>query len=68
MTTYKIVRFYENSDYPSEKVKSGLTLQEAQMHCMDPQTSSKTCTTSVGRARTRRKGNWFEGYTTQLKG
>lgn len=60
---YKIVRMYFNSDrWPRRTVKRGLTLEEAQAHCQDPDTSSKTCTTSVGRRRTAARGPWFDGY------
>lgn len=61
MTTYKIIRFYEK--HPRSKaLYTGLTLEEAQAHCNDPETSSRTCTTSEGKRRTRDKGAWFDGY------
>ena len=42
MDTYKIVRkFFKGED---EVIETGLTLEEAQEHCQDPETSSKTCT------------------------
>ncbi len=41
----------------------GLTLAEAQAHCSNPETSSRTATGSVARARTRRYGAWFDSYT-----
>lgn len=58
--TYKIVRMFLNG--PSRTIKRGLTLAEAQEHCRDPETSSKTATSSQGLARTRLKGPWFDGY------
>jgi len=58
---YKIVRLYKN-DHPRRTIASGVTLEEAQAHCSDPETSSSTCTSSAGRARTRRTGEWFDGY------
>jgi len=61
MNNYKIVRMYFQGG--SRVIKRGLTLEEAQKHCSDPQTSSSTCTTAVGKARTRRMGPWFDGYT-----
>lgn len=62
---YRIVRMYEK--HPAERVrgKTGLTLQEAQAHCRDPETSSRTCTSAAGKKRTRLRGPWFEGYEAQ---
>ena len=57
---YKIIRFYFNGN--KRVVKSGLSLEEAQAHCQDPETSSSTCTSSSGKARTKRSGEWFDGY------
>lgn len=57
---YKILRFYFNGR--PRTVKRGLTLEEAQKHCKDPETSSRTATGSRERARTTRRGPWFEGY------
>ena len=63
MTTYKIIRFYRDH-YPSRRtIERGLTLEEAQAHCSDPETSSSTCTKSAGRRRTRNLGAWFDGYS-----
>lgn len=63
---YKIVRHYFNSDAPGRRtIKRGLTLEEAQAHCRDPETSSRTCTGSRACARTRRWGQWFDGYTEE---
>ena len=61
MTTYKIIRFYQG-DTNSRTVLSGLTLEEAQEHCSDPETSSKTATKKQAIQRTKRQGPWFEGY------
>ena len=58
---YKIVRHYFNTS-TKRVIKRGLTLQEAQAHCRDPETSSRTCTTREGKARTQRYGAWFDGY------
>jgi hypothetical protein len=43
-------------------IETGLTLEQAQKHCSDPETSSSTCTKSAGKARTKRMGAWFDGY------
>lgn len=59
---YKIVRSYQDTDISRRVIKRGLTLEEAQEHCRDPETSSSTCTKASGKARTRRYGDWFDGY------
>lgn len=60
---YKIVRRYFHSEKWSPRtIKTGLTLEEAQAHCQDPETSSSTCTGSKAKARTRQRGPWFDGY------
>ena len=59
---YKITRFYQGS-YRKTTIARGLTKIEAQAHCSDPETSSSTCTTAAGRARTRKYGAWFDGYS-----
>lgn len=58
--TYRIVRFY--AQHESEEIETGLTLEEAQAHCRDPETSSSTCTSEEGKKRTKKFGPWFEGY------
>ena len=60
---YRIVRFFQHGG--SRVVKRGLTLEQAKAHCNDPETSSKTCTSSVGKARTRLLGPWFDGFTNK---
>ena len=57
---YKIVRGYFRGG--RRTIATGLTLAEAQAHCQDPETSSRTCTKAAGKARTRRMGPWFDGY------
>ena len=58
----EVVRQFFNSN---RKIilKTGLTLEQAQEHCNDPETSSTTCTKPEGRRRTRRYGRWFDQYT-----
>ena len=58
---YKIVRYFYNGA-PRRTIKTGLTLAEAQAHCSDPETSSKTAMTAKARAYTRQRGQWFDGY------
>lgn len=62
-TVYKIIRFYRDPFTPSETILTGLTQAEAQAHCQDPQTSSRTCTTASGLRRTAEHGEWFDAWT-----
>lgn len=62
MTTYKIVRGYQDRNKPSRTIATGLTLAQAQAHCNDPESSSSTATNATARARTRRSGAWFDRY------
>ena len=59
---YKIVRHYFEKPGYRRTIASHLTLEEAQTHCSDPETSSSTCTTPAANAMTRRNGPWFDGY------
>jgi hypothetical protein len=43
-------------------IKTGITLEEAQEHCRDRETSSRTATGLVEQALTRNFGPWFDGY------
>lgn len=58
--TYRIVRNYFCGK--PRTIKRGLTLNEAKLHCSDPETSSSTATSSAARARTKRMGKWFDGF------
>ena len=62
---YKIVRYYYNDWRQSRTIESGLTLEQAQTHCGDPETSSSTCVTAKRKAYTRKVGEWFDGYTSE---
>jgi len=55
---YKIVRFYAD-ERASRTIERGLTLEEAQAHCKDPETSS---TTASAQKCSRIGGQWFDGY------
>lgn len=57
---YRIVRMYFKGG--KRTVKSDLTLEEAQAHCRDPETSSRTATGAAAKRRTRQRGAWFDGY------
>jgi len=60
MATYKIVRMYLH--HATRTIERGLTLEEAQAHCQDPDSSS-TSNSARAKAITRRaNGAWFDGY------
>lgn len=61
MTKYKIVRMFFNGG--KRTIKSGLTLEQAQAWCSDPETSSSTCTSKRKKDYTRANGEWFDGYS-----
>lgn len=66
MSTYKIVRGYFHGGRRGRRViRTGLTLEEAQHHCSDPETSSRTCKKSANVRRTAQRGDWFDGYTEE---
>lgn len=51
-TKYKIIRMYRDANTPSQVIKRGLTLREAQAHCKRSDT----------------KGDgWFDGYDLDTK-
>jgi hypothetical protein len=56
---------YKDASIRRRIIREHLTFAEAQAHCHDPETSSRTCTSKVGRARTRKIGPWFDGYEDQ---
>jgi len=62
--TYRIVRYYQ-SGRESLVIKSGLSLGEAQEHCNDPETSSRTGVTDEVCNHTYEYGQWFDGYTEE---
>jgi hypothetical protein len=60
---YSIIRNYFNEPGRGRVIRRGLTLEEAQAHCSDPETSSSTATSATANAITRRVGPWFDSYT-----
>ena len=58
---YVIVRHYLRRG--RRVIRRNVTLAEAQAWCMSPESSSRTATTRAARARTRKLGPWFDGYT-----
>jgi hypothetical protein len=59
--TYKVTRFFHHGK-PNRVVKRGLTLEEAQEHCSDPETSSSTALGTTALKRTKLFGPWFDEY------
>jgi hypothetical protein len=64
---YKIVRMYFNRPGKTRLIETGLTLEQAQEHCGNPETSSRTCTGSAAKARTKRMGPWFDAYESDTR-
>jgi len=62
---YKIIRFYYNREGYRKTIKKGLTLEQAQAHCNDPETSSSTCKLPANVRRTKIQGAWFDAWTDQ---
>ncbi len=61
---YKIVRVYENN-YRKRTIITGLTREEASLHCNNPETSSATCKLPHNIRRTKQLGAWFDTYERQ---
>jgi len=62
---YRIVRFYKDRPAQRRGPPSGLTLEQAQEHCKDLNTSSSTAWKTSAINRTKRYGPWFDGYERQ---
>lgn len=60
MSYYKVVRHYERGN--RRLIIKRCTLEEAQAHCRDPESSSRTAHSATARTRTRYLGRWFDGY------
>lgn len=58
---FKIIEFRMNGD--NVEVKRVKDLETAKRLCSDPETSSRTCTTKSGMAKTKKYGAWFWGYS-----
>jgi hypothetical protein len=63
---YKVVCYYRDNRR-KRTVETGLTLEQAQAICNDPETSSTTATSAAARRRTKRNGAWFYGYTAEKR-
>ncbi len=65
MATYYIERWLGGSIWKPDKkeiIKTELTLEQAQAHCNDPETSSFNCTSDWGKALTEKYGVWMDTY------
>lgn len=60
---YAIIRFYKDAGIRRRIIRTGVTIRQAQAHCNDPETSSSTATSPSARARTKRVGEWFDGWS-----
>ena len=65
METYSVFRFYADESRDAVLLESGLTLEQAQAHCGDPETSSETATVPGAVRRTALFGPWFDGYRAE---
>ena len=62
--TYKIMRHFQDL-HERPVIAEGLTLQEAQEHCDNDETSSRTATNQEALERTKKFGIWFDAYTEE---
>ena len=63
---YKTVRYFFEG-YPDKIIKRGLTLEEAQAWCKDPETSSSTAKGKAAHKISQKYGEWFDGYEEDKK-
>ena len=61
MSTSRIVRLHKDSSRRPVLLR-GLTLEEAQEHCSDPEPSSSPCEEEEAKEYTERHGAWFDAY------
>lgn len=59
---YRIRRFYMRHGSRLVRGLSGLTLEQAQAHCADLNTSSRMAWKTSAVKRTQRYGQWFDRY------
>ncbi len=67
---YNIIRFYQDPSKKPRTMRKHLTLEQAQKHCNDPETSSMTASTACrGNKKTQDRWHglgkhWFDGFTS----
>lgn len=62
---YRIVRFYSNGGKATATygtLATGLTFEEARVHCSGAEASSHTCKEPENVKRTEYFGAWFDGF------
>lgn len=62
--TYRIVRRYADRNIPKRTLPglARVSLEEAQAHCSNPETSSRTAKGAKARRITQRNGAWSDCY------
>ena len=60
--TYKVVRKHAHPLIEDVELDVGLSKEEAQAYCKDPESSSRTCTNPDPIAYTAAHGAWFNAY------
>lgn len=60
--TYRIIRLYGPRPVRRRILKRGLTLEQAQRYCSDPETSSSTSTNPKVRRKHEAGYCWFDGF------
>lgn len=65
---YRIIRIFKDDSVERRTIKTGLTLAEAQAHCKDPETSSRTATGPAAVALTKELGDWMDAFTEESPG
>lgn len=63
--SYKIIRFYADKKIEAEVIETGLSLEEVQERCSDPEASSRRCESAEGILRMAQCGPWFEGWVEE---
>lgn len=62
---YKVMRVFQNSDRKTT-IRKGLTLEQAQTHCSDPENCSDTCKTEENKKITAEHGPWMDCYYEEV--
>lgn len=65
MATYRVTRRFFDDSIPEQCREEGLTLEEAQKICRDPESSSRTCQDPDNVRMTELFGPWFDGYSEE---
>lgn len=63
--TYKVVRVFYRHAF-REVISTGMTLEEAQAHCSDDETSSSTARSDEARERTKDFGDWMDVFFREV--